>query len=525
MERHLSNKPSRQLSRQLNRHRAFPLLSLLFLGIIGLSLPGCGSGRDDDQTSEPAVTPPVATPTPEGSLTVSASESGAAIYLDGRFTGKLTPAELTLEPGEYTIGVGLNQSEQYLRRTVQVEADQAISLALDESDRQAPKAWKALFIGVAKVKAQGDSCVSQYQTEQLDAGFDFFRWSFKERVEPYSYHTMDWQFERLDITDEVVTLSNDKLIGPAEIEPYLTSVDKGDYDLIVSFFRGGAGSDDCYIDDFKGIAWYDYRVLNSDASYYTIRFYDDVSGRIEAAKANDRDPGMYIHEWLHTTAEWFFPDQGYAQPSSDGQVVHAAEVYGYTWPWMSWYRDLIRGQVKQQASYVGIGPDALLGCSVSEDALGLCPSAAGQAASDASSQTAPEALIQTSLLYDKSAGQQVPWQTVSRPYRDGRVTFGQIPSGEQLCLNRHSVSYLLGDAALALTLDESLCGEPSSARLSFTPWLAEEQSSREITLPIDQASRLLASRLLTSKKPFIEHEHLDLDEILIELRTLMAHSL
>ncbi|MCG9736991.1 PEGA domain-containing protein [Shewanella insulae] len=516
MERQLSNKPNTQLSRLPNKHSASPLLSLVILSLI--SLPGCGSGGDDGPTSEPPVAPPVATPTPEASLTVSASESGGAIYLDGRFTGKLTPAELTLAPGEHSIGVGLNQSEQYLRRTVQVEADQAGSLALDETDRQAPKTWKALFIGVAKVQAQGGSCVSQYQTEQLDAGFDFFRWSFEERVEPYSYHTMDWQFERMDITDEVVTLSRDKLIGPAEIEPHLTNVDKGDYDLIVSFFRGGAGSDECYIDDFKGIAWYDYRVLDADASYYTIRFYDDVTGRIEAAKTDDRDPGMYIHEWLHTTAEWFFPDQGYPQPSSDGQVVHAAEAYGYSWPWMGWYRDLIRAQVKQQASYVGIGPDALLGCSVSEDALGLCPSAAGQAAPDASIQATPDALIQTSSLYDKSAGQQVPWQTVSQPYRDGRVTFGQIPAGDRLCLNRHAIDYRLGDGTLALTLDESLCGEPYSASLSFTPWQADGLGKRlEIALPVEQASRLLAS-----ETPIADSERPNLDELLINLRAMMA---
>ena len=503
------------------------LASLLCLA--SLSLSGCGS---DSQESPPSTPPPVATPTPQGSVTVSASENGGAIYLDGRFTGRLTPSTLSLTSGEHTIGVGLNQSEQYLRRTVQIAADQASNLTLNETDRQAPKVWKALFIGVAKVQAQGGNCVSEYQTEALDAGFDFFRWSFEERVEPYSYHTMQWQFERLDITDEVVSLSNDKLIGPAEIEPYLSGVNKGEFDLIVSFFRGGAGSYECYIDDFKGIAWYDYRVLQADASYYTIRFYDDVAGHIETAKADDRDPGMYIHEWLHTTAEWFFPDQGYAQPSSDGQVVHAAEAYGYAWPWMTWYRDLLRGQVKQQDDYVGIGPDALLGCSVSEDAIGACTSASGQATPSATAlwsfdstdesqgahgATSSHVVTPEVYLYDQGAGQQVPWQTLSRAFNQGRVTLGQVPPNEHLCLDRQSVSFQLGDGTLALSLDKSLCGDAPSAILSFTPWQLGER--REIALAFEQATELLGSQT-----PFADRERLPLEAIFTRLETLMAHS-
>ncbi len=346
----------------------------LLAGLLTMVLLGCGGGKSDSNNQN--VQQPITEPTQstEIRVTVDAPETGSAIYINGKYSGQVTPAELLLEPGNYSIGVGLNQSRQYLKTSVTLAPDsEPIAIALDAAHLQQAKVWQALFIGVNRVQSQNGSCVSEYSQQELDAGFDFFTWSFNQRVEDYSYNTMQWQFDRRDINHEVVILSDENLITPEIIDSYLTDVHKGDYDLIVTFFRGGAGnSENCYIDDFKGIAWYDYRVLNSDASYFTIRYYDDVQGTIDASKMDNTDPGMYIHEWLHTTAEWFFPDQGYTMPKHDEQVVHAAGAYNYSPPWMSWYQDLIAGQVKQGNKYIGIGPEAFLACSVRESALEAC---------------------------------------------------------------------------------------------------------------------------------------------------------
>ena len=51
-----------------------------------------------DNEGSPAV--------PKPNLLVSANEEGA-IYLDGIYTGKTTPAELTVGPGEYVVGYRL----------------------------------------------------------------------------------------------------------------------------------------------------------------------------------------------------------------------------------------------------------------------------------------------------------------------------------------------------------------------------------------------------------------------------------
>ena len=181
---------------------------------------------------------------------------------------------------------------------------------------------------------------------------------------------------------------------------------------------------------------------------------------------------------------------------------------------------------------MGIGPDALLGCSVSENALGICTSAAGQATPSATAlwsfdsadesqaahkATSSDAVFPEVYLYDQGAGQQVPWQTLSRAFNQGRVILGQVPPSGQLCLNRQSVSFQLGDGTLALSLDKSLCGDAPSAKLSFTPWQLGER--REIALSFEQATGLLGSQT-----PFADRERLPLDAIFTRLETLMAHS-
>ncbi|NJO92923.1 MAG: hypothetical protein HC831_31125 [Chloroflexia bacterium] len=243
-------------------------------------------------------------------------------------------------------------------------------MTLNESDLQTPKIWKALFIGINDVSTPGSDCSNHYSTAELDMAYDYFKWSFQEKAEPYSYNTMKWEFTRKDISDKTIALNADNILTPQLAEQFLSDVKKGDYDLIVTFFKGI--DQNCFDAGFLGLAWYYVTELNCNASYYMVRYHEDIEGKITYAKNND--PGVFVHEWLHTVAERFYPNRGIEMPElNDGQVVHAAEKYGYSWPWMFWYRDLISGQVKDGSKYVGIGPDAFLECTVSESALGQCP--------------------------------------------------------------------------------------------------------------------------------------------------------
>ena len=343
----------------------------LFL-MLALMLSSCGGGSS---SSKQAVVEP-STPEPEVNgyvVNVSANEAGSAIYLNGVYTGELTPADITVdETGEYDIGIGLVNTGSYLKKSITVnDVETTQYIVLDDSDRLDAKTWRALFVGVNRVKSANGSCISSYSTAQLDMAYEFFKTSFKDDLEAYSYHTMDWQIERRDIIAKTITLSDDHLISPATIDQNFPDIMPGDFDLIVSFFNGGAGDNsDCFIDNFIGIAWFDVTVLAADASYFTIRYYDDIEAEIAYAKAED--PGMFIHEWLHTTAEWFYPDLGSAVPVGSDGVVHAAGDFGYQHPWMTWYQDLVSGQVPMGEGFGGITPEALHRCTVKESALGQC---------------------------------------------------------------------------------------------------------------------------------------------------------
>ena len=81
-----------------------------------------------------------------------------------------------------------------MRKTVTVKSiTEPLEVILNENDQQSPKKWKALFVGVNKVSAATGSCACEYTTEQLDQAYDFFKWSFEENVEPFSYNTINWE--------------------------------------------------------------------------------------------------------------------------------------------------------------------------------------------------------------------------------------------------------------------------------------------------------------------------------------------
>jgi len=358
-------------------------LSLMaFISAVGITACG-GSSGSSPQT--PQTTEPVSqTELPK--LSVSSIEEGSAIYLNGLYTGMVTPADVNVPAGEHTIGIGLKNSKNYLKKLVTVEDNTSTqTLSLNNDDLQAAKEWKALFIGINSAKIPNGNCTSEFTTAELDAGFQFLKWSFEERLEDYSYNTVDWSFDRFDIT-QTVTLNSDAVLTPGIIDSYLAdkNVAVGDYDHIITFYRGGdvydeAGAStgqECELGAFQGLGWYEYDDLAVNASYVQIRYWDNIIAAIDYSKADEHDPGMFIHEWLHSVAEingkTFFKGQGYSMPSSDGNVVHAAGAYNYTYPWMTWYQDIISGQVEDNGKYIGITPEAFLACSVREKVLGQC---------------------------------------------------------------------------------------------------------------------------------------------------------
>ena len=300
------------------------------------------------------------------------------IYVDAMYSGIKAPGSIELPAGHHVIGVALQHSFVYLRKEIDVAGTARIDLSL--ADKPAEKTWKALWIGLSETKgisASGE-CSTHFSASDLDAGYDFFQWSLQQHVEKYSYGTMKWETERKDLTIPVsLTKTNNAwfTMEPATIMALLPQIRPGVYDCVFVFWREREGA--CsFQSNYFGLAWTNPMAENIKTGYVTIKFDagTSITDKINYYKTND--PGVYVHEWLHTVGENFYQNKGLSLPQkAGGFTVHAAETYQYTFPWMSWYLDFMSGRVPNPSGvpqYLGIGPEAFLKCTVRETAVDAC---------------------------------------------------------------------------------------------------------------------------------------------------------
>jgi len=244
-----------------------------------------------------------------------------------------------------------------------------------------PKIWKALWIGLEETKGNSNTgaCSTHFSSSALDAGYNFFQWSIANHFEKFSYGTMKWDIERKDITNSVILKKSSAswfTIEPDSIIKILPEIKPGIYDCVFVFWR--ESEEACsFKSNYFGLAWTNPMAENIKTGFVTVKFDagESLENKINYLKEND--PGVWLHEWLHTVGENFYQSRGFILPpkASDGLVVHSAELFGYNFPWMNWYQDFISGRVPNSSGepkYLGIGPEALLNCTIHEVAAGQC---------------------------------------------------------------------------------------------------------------------------------------------------------
>lgn len=340
---------------------------ILFIALLGLlvTFTACESSKEKDNTALSVVN-------------ISSPDVGF-IYLNGQYTGHKTPHSLMVTKGTHVLGVGMEKTSTYLRREVEVKED--IDVALTASDQPEPKVWKALWVGVHEVTGNSSTgrCSSRFSKQELDAGFDYFQWSIENHFEKMSFNTMKWDVERKDLETpiELHKASNTWFtLEPYSITELIPEVQPGEYDAVFVFWREKDGA--CsFQSSYFGLGWTDPMNEAIKTGYITIKFDagNDINEKIDWYKNND--PGVWVHEWLHTVGENYFQDMGERLPEKgdDGLVIHAAEKYNYTYPWLDWYSDFIGGRVKAgngSSIFYGIGPEAMLKCALRETAVSNC---------------------------------------------------------------------------------------------------------------------------------------------------------
>ncbi len=341
------------------------LLKLVLFSIIfTISLSSCNKSSNNQNNSSGTK---VKISTPNG-------EAGY-IYVDGSYTGSMAPGSINIPGGNHTVGVALKDSWQYLLKpSVNITGNTTLNFTL--SDKPTPKVWKFLFVGIDTVTQNG--LKSYFTPDELKSCYDYFLLSVQDYIEKYSYGTMDCQITRHDLQNPVTLTSSSSgpVVAASDIVNLIPSIKPGTYDDVFVCWKQKTGSVD-FGGNYFGLAETAPLSEPYKTGYLQVKFTPDPYATIQdhIKYYENNDPGVWVHEWLHTVAEHFFENKGRPMPKASlggGFVVHAAESYGYSSPWMTWYRDLISGRVLSQdgASYLGIGPEAFLGCTVRETAVG-----------------------------------------------------------------------------------------------------------------------------------------------------------
>lgn len=315
-----------------------------------------------------------------GNVAITAVSQGS-IYIDGQYTGKKTPSIIILKKGEHVVSVGLDKERLYLKKTVKIINDSLINIDFTLKDKQSPSLWKALFVGVPSVYGNSATgqCSTHFTKQDLDNAFDFFQLNMKEHIEPFSYGSIKWKIDRRDLTKPVELTHNDKngwyTLEAEQGLAELDNVKPGEYDTVFLFWR--EEEKDCsFKSSYFGLAWLEPTSDESrQTGYVTVKFNPKTIGiKARIQQYLDDDPGVWTHEWLHVVIERFYPNQQVKVPlpPKDKLILHSAGAYGYEYPWLEWYKDLISGQVPLGQGYSGIGPEAFLNCTVRKYALKQC---------------------------------------------------------------------------------------------------------------------------------------------------------
>ncbi len=208
-------------------------------------------------------------------------------------------------------------------------------------------------------------CETSISKEDLDRWYDYFLWSLNI-IEENAYNAISWEVNRIDLFN-VISLTDDGTYVYVSWDTICNTLnDQLDFNLYDNVFVFWPdATDDCNIPSpYFGLAWWPWHDYGYSPGFVNVKSSSLDSNTVEETinYLKTSDPGVWVHEWLHTVADKFYPDLGYSLPSTPGNgVVHSAEEFNYTEPWMIWYKDIIQGKVssKEGNQKLGIGPEAL----------------------------------------------------------------------------------------------------------------------------------------------------------------------
>jgi hypothetical protein len=334
---------------------------------MGSSDSSAASGdTDSEESSEGEETGSQASCAPQ--VDISGPEAGD-LFVDGLYTGTAAPGLLDLASGAHRIAIGTPNG--YFTRSIEIESDaEPCELILGDEDRLEAREWKALYVDIPSLRGVENGCQVDASQAELDAMYDFFQDNMHALGSTNSYQTMSWNITRVAAagTVDVGGGAGDYTLNPSDLGPVFDDLSPGDYDTI--FVGWKAQGADCVLDAwYVGLGWTP-QAETKQMGFANLRLQaDDIVAHVQSLASND--PGGFLHEFLHTV-EVYYAQLGANMPDpAGGFPLHAAEVYGYSFPWLTWYEDFMRGKVEDTVGggYRGITPELMHGCTTRDAVL------------------------------------------------------------------------------------------------------------------------------------------------------------
>jgi hypothetical protein len=277
-------------------------------------------------------------------VTIKSSEKGW-IYLNDEFTGKATPSTLVVPTGSYKIGIGTIY-DRYQELINQISNDK--SIVFNDRNWLPSRRWKVLLLAIRKAhlgSGKGNNQVALLtDTDIREAYRDLIevnnRW-----VKLFSYGLVSWDVSTLvienvqaSITDQGDHINQDLLLQAAN----LTDL-RNQYDMIAFFWPRIVSEKD---------PWGNPGAVGGGSSISVPNTWTRWVRKFPRE--------VWLHEWLHV-AEGVNIDHGFFNGQNG---LHGAENHGYVGgtegEWLDWYRDFMRGKVKEDDFFVGIPPESWL---------------------------------------------------------------------------------------------------------------------------------------------------------------------
>ncbi len=290
------------------------------------------------------------------------------VFVDGRYSGLTAPTLLNLEPGTHRVAVG---SDAYYLHTFETAPHHgSCSVSFGEPQKLAPRLWKALHVDIPSIRGVETDCLVEPNLAELDAVYSLFESNLVGLGQAHSYQSLVWEITRVSTTGtvDITGGAGSYTLRPGDLGDVFALLDIAEYDTIFSGWK--AQGENCVLDAwYVGLGWTP-QDETKQMGFANLRLQaPNLVSHVEHLQSND--PGGFLHEWLHTV-ELYYEELGANMPEpAGGFPLHAAEVYGYTFPWLDWYEDFTRGKVVdlQGQGYRGMTPELMHRCTTRDAVL------------------------------------------------------------------------------------------------------------------------------------------------------------